>query len=189
MTETPSFTRTSEPAVEPLTLAEAKVQLRESSSDYDAQITFLVRAARRTVENKTRRSLVTQEVTATVSRFPGGESIPLAYGPIQSIDSVTYLDADGTRLALESSLYLLDKFGRGFLTLPETGEWPSGVKEQSGSVIVICTAGYGDAASDIPADLVHAVRLMLEDFYNGPHQNGARESAAQALLATYVVRH
>ena len=176
------------PAAEPLTTAEAKTQLREASSDFDTQIDELIKSARRAAENRTRRAFITQTWTATLDKFPSGEEIPLAHPPIQSITSVTYLDNDGIRQTFASSNYTLDKYGRGFVSLNEAANWPSGVKEQAGSIVVTFVAGYGAASTDIPSDLLYAVRLLIEDMYNGPHPNNARDHAVRALIKTYMVR-
>lgn len=184
----PAYEITTKPATEPLTLAEAKLQLRESSADFDTQITSQVIAARTAAESRTGRAMITQTWVATLSAFPREDTISLARPPVQSITSVTYLDSDDVRQTFAASNYTLDRFGRGWVTLSEDAFWPSGVKEQAGSIEITFVCGYGAAASDVPGDLVNAVRLLLEDAYSGPLQNNARDKAIGALLATYIVR-
>lgn len=184
----PAYEIVTAPTTEPLTLAEAKVQLRESSSDFDTQITSQIIAARAAAETRIGRSLITQTWKATLAEFPGHDMIQLARPPVQSITSVTYLDTDDVRQTFAASNYTLDRFGRGFVTLNDGAFWPSGVKEQAGSIEVTFVCGYGAASSDIPGDLVNAVRLLLEDAYCGPLANNARDKAIRAILGTYIVR-
>ena len=182
----PQYEIETKPATEPLT--EAKTQLRETSSDFDAQITSQIGAARHAAETRTGRSLITQTWKATLSAFPSVDTIQLSRPPVQSITSVTYLDTDDVRQTFAAANYTLDKFGRGFVSLAEDAFWPSGVKEQAGSVEITFICGYGSASSDIPGDLVNAVRLLLEDSYCGPLPSNARDRSIKALLLTYVAR-
>jgi len=184
----PNYERTVDPTTEPLTTAEAKTQLRESSSDFDTQIDELVKAARAMVETRTGRGLVDQTWKATLNAFPDGDEIPLSHGPIQSITSVTYLDADENRQTFSSSSYTLDKFGRGFVSLNESANWATGITEQAGSIEVIFVTGYGSASTDIPSDLLSAIRLHVEDLYCGENQHKTREQAIRSLITPYIVR-
>jgi hypothetical protein len=75
---------TSAPAVEPVSLAEAKAHLRVDVSDDDALITALIIAARQHAETITRRALVTQSWKGVFDQFPmPGMNISSAnwYGP------------------------------------------------------------------------------------------------------------
>jgi hypothetical protein len=59
-----------EPAVEPITLTEAKNHLRASEPDDDALITGLISAARMAAENICRRAFVTQQWELVIDSFP-----------------------------------------------------------------------------------------------------------------------
>ena len=59
-----------EPAVEPITLTEAKNHLRVSEPDDDALIAGLISAARMAAENICRRAFVTQQWELVIDSFP-----------------------------------------------------------------------------------------------------------------------
>jgi hypothetical protein len=58
------------PATEPVSLADAKLHLRESDNAQDTVISALVTAARKLVEERCRRSLITQTWVLTRDQFP-----------------------------------------------------------------------------------------------------------------------
>jgi hypothetical protein len=60
------------PAVEPLSLADAKAQIKVDSNYEDSLITAAIAAIRRDCENFLGRSLVTQTWTMTLDEFPDG---------------------------------------------------------------------------------------------------------------------
>lgn len=60
----------SPPAVEPVTLAEAKLHLRVDIADDDAMITSLIKAAREFCETELRQALITQQWRLLLDSFP-----------------------------------------------------------------------------------------------------------------------
>src|SRR5258706_6207580 len=95
------------PAVEPFTLAEAKLHCRIDIDDDNANVDKWIKAARTKVEKDTGRALLTQTWDLFLDAFysPGGyyvsdfgwprygaRSIPLAYPPLQSVTSVFQTD-------------------------------------------------------------------------------------------------
>jgi uncharacterized phiE125 gp8 family phage protein len=62
--------QTTPPAVEPVSLAEAKLHLRVDITDDDALITGLIQGARYAAENMCRRVMVTQSWGLTLDGFP-----------------------------------------------------------------------------------------------------------------------
>ena len=115
-----------EPAIEPITLADAKQHLRMEVSDDDALITLLIAAARQYAEQLTRTSFITQQWSLVLDAFPGpslmgvpaglpwslpGHAILLEHGPVQSIDSITYVDMSSTVQTMPSTNYIADMTG------------------------------------------------------------------------------
>lgn len=134
------------PAGEPVTLAEAKLHCRVDSTDDDALITALIVAARNQAEDRTGRAMVTQKWRLDIDSFPGdGIEIPLP--PMLSVESITYLDSEGTRQTLDAAEYQVVVNETPGRVLPAYGKtWP-GCRVAPGSVQVSFTAGYGAAAS------------------------------------------
>ena len=155
------------PAEEPVTLTEACAQVRQELGVDNTYITGLIPAARQYVENVTGEMLVTRtlEIAYDAFPFPRGE-IVLPFGPLQSITSITYKDLSNTQQTVDSSLYLVDTASvLGAAYLPLFNYWPLQIC-QSHSVKVQGVFGFGSVASgNIPALLVHAVKMMIAHFY------------------------
>ena len=111
-----SLTLITAPAIEPLTLADAKAHARVSVTDDDALITAFIQAARERCENMLGRALITQTWEKVLDQFP--TAIQLSWPPIQSIVSVKYIDANGAQQTLAPANYVLDNAAEpGWLVL------------------------------------------------------------------------
>lgn len=103
-----NLTRITGPAVEPISVDQAKLFLRETNTDEDTYIATLISVARETVEEFTRRALLTQTWKLTMDRFPEGTSIELERSPLVSVESVQYWPSDGSdQVALDPGSYLV----------------------------------------------------------------------------------
>ena len=83
-----SVTRATGPAVEPLTVAEAKLHLRVDISDDDTYIGTLITAAREWVENYLDRTLITTQLILRAAEFPT-EELELARPPMATAGTAT----------------------------------------------------------------------------------------------------
>lgn len=152
------YTVTTPPAEEPLTTDEAKKHLNVTEADDDSYIDTLIVAAREYVENKIRRSLIDQEITANFDSF--SKCITLERGPVSAISSIKYIDTSGTEQTLPASDYQAD-----LVTLPPRivaaygKSWPS-AREQLNAVTVVYNAGYLDAAL-VPLAIKQAMLLFI----------------------------
>ena len=159
------------PAIEPLTLADAKRQLNvdQDFTDDDLIIARITAAARQYAETHTRSSFITQQWSLVLDGFAGCWSsrglLFLEHGPVQSIDSITYLDMTGTLQTLPPADYATDLSGvRGRLQ-PRFGlVWPVTLP-QIGAVTVNFTAGYGVTADAVPPGLVHWMKMRIGTLY------------------------
>lgn len=162
--ELTAFTRTVDPASEPVTLDEAKAQLRVSDTADDSYITDLIAVARDYAENFTGRALLQQDWKATFDSgdIPSGNTIELPRPPLQSVESIAYLDTDGNSQALASSYYTVDTISQPgrilFEDLPD-------IKSTLAALTVTYRAGYANAAA-VPAAIKHAILLMVAHFYD-----------------------
>ncbi|QDV34022.1 head-tail connector protein [Tautonia plasticadhaerens] len=177
------------PAEEPVTTAEAKAHLRVEVDDDDTLIAALVVAARRLVEARLARALVSQAWDLTLDGFPractqrpgswerswsyyGTLTVPLA--PLASVSSITYVDAAGEEQTLDPSGYQVVAGSPG-LVVPAYGtSWPA-TRSRPEAVTIRFTAGYGDAA-DVPQTLKLAVLLLVSHWYEH------REAAIDPLI-------
>lgn len=158
-----SLSTTSDPDAEPLTTAEAKDYLRLTHDTEDTEIADMIKAARHTVEARTRLRLITQTVRLTLNAFPTHIQIPV--WPVQSIDSITYLNSSGVSTELDAADYQLitsckpNEIAPAYLL-----SWPT-TRADYDAVSVDLIVGYGAARSDIPYGIRRANLLLIADFY------------------------
>lgn len=158
ITET-SLKRTSGPAAEPVTRAEAKKQLEIASADttHDSAIDVMIIAARELVEHDTPYTCVNQTFTLSLTDFPTGDPsvVYLPRRPVQSITSVTYYDASEVQQTLATTVYGLDD-SRRLVYLKYSQCWPDYTPLHDG-VVVTFVAGYGSSAAAVPRLLRQAI--------------------------------
>jgi uncharacterized phiE125 gp8 family phage protein len=176
-----AYVLTTPPAAEPLTLADAKLHLRIETGDTaeDALVTSAVQAAREYAEEATGRALVTQGWTLTLDAFPArGGVIALERAPVQSVTSVTYLDAAGVSQTLTAGTdYVVDTASQpARVALAPDASWPSTQSGRINAVTVVFVAGYGVAA-DVPEILKGAMKLHVGDMH---------EHREETLIGTIV---
>lgn len=152
------------PSVVPITLAQAKQHLNVDTSDDDAVITMLIAAARQYAEQLTRSSFITQQWSLVLDAFPCYAQF-LEHGPVQSIASITYLDMNNTAQTVAPANYAVELTGLLARVAPKFGQiWPPTLP-QIGAVTVSFTAGYGPTANDVPAGLVHWMKMRIGTLY------------------------
>lgn len=176
------LTRTSEPATEPVTLAEIKAHLGVTISDDDARLTSLLSAARRQAETYTRQSFVTQTWQASFDAFPVGGVLSLSQGPLASVTSVGYVDAAGEAQTFTD--FTLDAAANRIL-LDYDEEWPDTLDTEN-AVTITYIAGYGAAAA-VPEDIKAAICLMVEQLYDRPDVGYA--AALQGAISSLLNPH
>lgn len=154
------------PAVEPVTLTEAKAHLRRDDTADDTLIATLITAARQNLDGRDGwlgRALVTQTWDLTIDgAFPDEIAVPLP--PLQSVTSVTYVDTDGATQTLATDQYRVLTDRAPAMIVPAHGvTWPS-TRDQKAAVTVRFVAGYGDA-DDVPAPIKAAMLLHIGTMY------------------------
>lgn len=161
-----SLIKTTDATVEPVTLQEAKLHLRViadvsdvAAHPEDALITALITAARTDCENRLQRSLLQTTWTLTLDEFPACDFVRLERGPIISLDSVKYFDADEAQQTLATSAYRLS----GHRVEP-VDTWPT-TQDRIGAVELVYKAGYGTTAASVPAPLKAWILLAIGDMY------------------------
>ncbi len=167
---------TTAPTVEPLTLAETKVHLREDLTDAgnDALITSLIAVARQACEHRVQRALMLQTLEATLDAFPCASArnpdaaIELIMPPVIDITSVTYTAANGSSTVLASTDYTLDARSEPARLVPAYGlNWPD-TQNSIAAVRVVYRAGYSASATAataqaaVPAALRQWMLLFVE---------------------------
>jgi len=181
---------TSGPLSEPVTVAEAKAHLRLDGSAEDLLIASLILTSRLHIEAALGLALITQGWRLILDRWPGWPEVPIPLRPIQSIASVSVLAADGTPETMPASGYILDQHGLPPRLIRTGTSWP-GPGRLAAGIEIGFTAGYGAAASDVPAPIRQALLMLVAHWYEhrDPIEIGspviAIPSAVSELLAPY----
>ena len=175
------------PALEPVTLDAAKAFLKVDTGDDDALIASLITAARARTEWHCGRALITQSWIQWLDCWPMARLVEIALPPLQSVGAITIYARDGTETVLDAGNYVVDRASQPGRVALDCGVVFSDLRNLNGIAIAF-TAGYGDAASDVPAPIVAAVLQIVADLYqhrgDAPAELG---NAAQALLAPYRI--
>jgi uncharacterized phiE125 gp8 family phage protein len=161
----------SAPAVEPVSLGEAKLHLRVDGSDDDALILDLIKTARVDVETISLHKLITQTWDYYLDGFPGESVIELPYPPLQSVTGVYYTPDGGTETTFASTHYTVDIYnepGRIYLTTTTgggQGYWPTNTLIPYNGVRIRFVCGYGAGASAVDVRAIQAMKLLLGHYY------------------------
>lgn len=173
-----------EPVVEPVTLAEAKLHMRVDVSDDDTLIAALVKTAREYIELLTRPrvAMVTQTWRYVADTFPPSDTLELRPWPLQTVTSVKYTDDDGVTTTMPSSDYLVDSTSApGRLRLRSHASWPSVTLQELNGLTIEFTAGYGDTGASVPAALRQAILLMIGQWYENRESSLVTGAVAKEL--------
>jgi uncharacterized phiE125 gp8 family phage protein len=179
------------PALEPLTLAEAKAFLRVEHGDDDLTIAALIAGSRIHVEMQTRRAMITQIWRLIRDGWPADGRLMLSPTPLQEILAARIYESDGMTLDIDLQVFVADKpagiVGFAPWAVPLPGRAVGGIE-------LDMKVGYGDSAADVPEPLRHAVRLLVAHWYENRHARaGALPIAVTpagigALIAPYRVQ-
>jgi len=180
------------PALEPVSLADAKHFLRVEHDDDDALIADLIVAARMQIEMQTRRALIDQAWRLTRDVWPRSGRLPILPVPLKAVTAIRVFDADGTAHALDPEDFDID-----FSSAPAVLGFARGAARAPGKLIagieVDIAVGYGDAPNEAPEPLRQAIRVLTVHWYEhrgvmaaSSEMRSIPESAA-ALIAPFRV--
>ena len=179
---------TAAPALEPVTLAEAKAQLRIEGSAEDAFISSLIVTSRVQIEAALGLALISQTWRLTLDDWPDGV-IELSMRPVQSVHSIEVANGSGGATALAPAGYHVD--GRA---LPPriilAIDAPPAPEQSAEGIAITFTAGFGPLAADVPAPIRQALLLLVAHWFENrePCTGAASQrtpDAISTLLAPY----
>jgi len=178
------------PAVEPVTLTDARLHLKVDTSDDDALITRLITAARARAEWHTGRALNTQGWILWLDSWPQCGVIEIPLPPLQSVTSVTVYAPDDGATVLDPATYRVDAVSApARLTLKSTVSAPNNLRGIN-AVAVAFTTGYGNDSDDVPAGFRAAVLELIAFLYEHRGEAPAElPTDVLALLAPFRVFH
>ena len=176
------------PAVEPVTLAEAKAYLRLESEHEDALVESLVAAARRTLELATRRAFLAQSWRVTVEGRPGSRAVALPLAPVLEIVAVRVVSASGSPETLAVELYRLDDAADPPRLLV-VADAPSPA-DGPGSIEIDARYGFGSEAADVPETIRLAILRLVARWFerrgDAGDGSGGLPADVQALIAPFI---
>lgn len=171
---------TTPPAVEPLSLAEAKAHLRVPHADEDTFISTLIVSARRRVERQTGLRLITQNWSQFLNCWPLDGLVELDLNPVSAVtDVLVYGDMD-TPSTIDPAHYFLDATSNPPRLVFRQGRSPSPPGRRAQGIEIRMIAGFGNAAA-VPQELKHAMLLMVADAFAHRGDDGQR-SLTPAVL-------
>lgn len=167
-----SLTRQTGPAVEPVTVAEAKAHLRVDTSDDDTYIGTLITAGREWCEQYLDRTLVNTQWVMRFDSFPpdGTHDIELPRPPMATAGTttavaLTFTYENGTTATYSTASYRVDRNSTPGAVKTLYGQtWPPHLMDDN-AVSVTWWAGYGAAGSSVPAAIRHAILMLVGILY------------------------
>jgi uncharacterized phiE125 gp8 family phage protein len=183
--------RLTEPASEPVSLAELKLSQRVDGTEEDALLTALIVAARQLCEARIRRSVVATNWRLTLSAFPthgggSGAAITLPMPPAASVSTVKYRDDAGALITMPEADYSVIDLGDMTLIEPASGYWPT-TKASAGAVLIEYVSGY--AVGACPESIRRWIILAAGDMYANRERSTERATLpaqfADGLLDQY----
>lgn len=181
------FIQTLPGAAEPVSLAQAKLQLRSDCDEEDALISVNITTARQAAEDRLQRALVPSLWQLTLDTW--SPAIELHRPPVQSVESVRYVDAAGQWQTLPTSHYIADLASEPARLVPAPGRaWPA-LQARINAVEVTYTAGY--PAGQVPGPVVAWILLALGDLHEQRSRSAERPAVPQrfadSLLDVYSI--
>ena len=167
------------PAAEALPVAALREHLRlgtgfeiAQDSAEDMALAGFLRAAIATIEARTGKVLLTRRFRMQLDDWRDrlGQTLPLA--PVIAVERIEIDDGMGTVTEVPAENWRLLPHGQRPMILPAGVILPH--VPRRGLVNVTFRAGFGEAWSQVPADLAQAVIMLAAQYYEDRGQSGAK---------------
>lgn len=174
-----ALTPGSPPAVEPVSLGEAKdwCKVDPDITEDDVLLSALIVAARQLAESQLNRQLITQTWLVSFDThavgFSGfyttsnwvGAVVEIPLSPVQAVTGVSYYDSAGVLTTMDPLTYEVDSAAIRARLRPVWGaSWPAMDTRLNGLRIEVI-AGYGDTAASVPSAIKIWMRAAIADMY------------------------
>jgi len=182
------------PTVQPVTLADVKLNAVIEHNDDDVLVDSYIEAATKYIEAMTELSLVRRKLRMYFNSFC--DEFELTGGPVQVIDQIQYVDIDGVTQTVSASDYTYEA-EENIVRTAYGVTWPSS-RYQSNAVWVDYWAGYYtqtspessiDLISDIPRPLRQAITMLASELYRNRESRNELQTFDNpvygALASTY----
>jgi uncharacterized phiE125 gp8 family phage protein len=160
-----SLVRVTAPSALPISVAEAKAQMRVEGNDEDTIIERLINAAVAfvDVQGVLGFAMITQTWGQWVGPNPG--TVMLSLGPVQSVSAIKYYDINGTLQT--ATLADFNVFGtpNRITVSPKTGyAWPV-TQTRDDAIKIEYVIGYGATSASVPQTVRHALMMLVAHWY------------------------
>lgn len=173
--------RTVAPAADLFDLATIKAHCRIETDEDDTLLATYRDAATRHLDGWSGilgRCLVNQTWRIALADWPACGDIRLPFPDVSSV-TVTYYDTDNAEQTVNAALYeLLEDERGGIVRFLDAFTQPGVYGDRTDAVRVTLVAGYGAAASAVPAPIVVAAMMLTAHWY------ASREAAAAGAMQT-----
>lgn len=199
------------PAIEPVTAAQFRAHIVDDSLSDDEALGW-ISAARELVEANTGLALITQVWEITFDRWPNTGSewwsgvrdgaisdilgdaavVELPRYPLQDLDAAYSYAPDGTETAIiVATTFDVDTYSTpGRVSVMSGASLPSNLRRRN-AIKLEYTAGYGDAAADVPAAIRLGIQQIAGYLYNHRGDGcdpGDALAAGMSLIGQYSTR-
>ena len=171
-------------AMEPVTLAEAKAQLRVTDDNSNTDITAMIKAARRAVENYIGQILIQQTWDWSQDDSSDPVTIPL-YPLVSATPYVT--DLSDVEAAESSDIYVVDTAHRpGRVFLKSGSSWT--VTRGISGFRVRFAVGWGSTPADIPQDFKSAILAIVAFLFEHRGDDSVNKAFTETDTSDSLVR-
>jgi len=158
-----TWARIVEPVVEPITISEAKDQVRLTTDDNNVNLNRYIKTAREAAEDTLNRGLLTQTWRLQRAAFADLMSLPMA-APLQTdvttAPVVEYYDITGVLQTLDPSVYRVDPLSRpARIALAPLQMWPS-IQDRDDAVRITYVVGWQTPAQ-VPERIKQGIRQYV----------------------------
>lgn len=160
-----SWKVTTQPAIEPVTLAETKVFARITTTAEDDLIEGFISAARYAAEEYLGRAFISQTI-ATVLDFWPGQIVRLPKPPLISVDGIYIVDEDDAETEYDSDYYYLNTVSDpGQIIIKRDYTPPTNTARDYGRFLIRSKHGYGTERTDVPIPFREGIMLWAAVIY------------------------
>lgn len=128
------------PSVQPISLAEAKLHLRISTSAQDGFVAALIAAMCEMAQHQTNRQIIAARLCLALDEFPCAE-IVIPTAPVLQVVSISYTDTAGVAQTLAPESYLVPGQQTPTRVISAEGGWPA-TRRQPGAVRITFDSGH-----------------------------------------------
>lgn len=160
---------TTQPVVEPVSVADAKTHCRIDTNTDDTYVAALISAAREYVEAYMDESLIDQQLVMRLDAFPAAIELPrppMSQTASRTAVTIVYTANDaGSTATLATNQYRVDRDSTpGTLRPLYGGSWPSHLLDY-GSVAVTWWAGRGEDGGKVSQRVKAAILMLVGQWY------------------------